>query len=152
MTKLDEIKKRLADLEADQLTSTFELTGDMRALVDEVERLRADGLRAEKDRQAIHEMLLRAGVPVAMGAACDDPECQSQLQHRVGWLLDERDRLRAALDTIGEMAREPAERLLCARKVCETLAEFYVNGEFYGDPVTMRNLMRWMELEVTDAR
>jgi len=47
---------------------------------------------------------------------------------------------------------EPAERLLCARKVCETLAEFYVNGEFYGDPVTMRNLMRWMELEPIDAR
>jgi len=97
MTKLDEIKKHLADLEADNLTSTFELTGDMRALVDEVERLRDDGLRAEKDRQAIHEMLLRAGVPVATGAACDDPECQSQLQHRVGWLLDERDRLRDAL-------------------------------------------------------
>lgn len=36
---------------------------------------------------ACHAILDRAGVPSAVGIPCDDPECNSQLTHRLKQLL-----------------------------------------------------------------
>lgn len=44
---------------------------------------------------------------------------------------------------------EPVERILWANKVCETLAEYQRNGEFF-DPETSKYLARW--IEITDRQ
>ena len=45
-----------------------------------------------------HKLLDGAGVPEASGVACDDPECQTRLGHRLRTLIYERDTLRNLLD------------------------------------------------------
>jgi hypothetical protein len=61
----------------------------------EIERLTADYQREVRNRERTHAILTRAGIPPAGGVACDDPQCETHLQHRTHLLVSERDALRA---------------------------------------------------------
>lgn len=79
---LDEMRYgAVSDAEAGRLLSALR-----------AERERVAALTGERDQwktnvETAHVAMDRARVPDAAGAACNDPECNSHLVHRVKWLL-----------------------------------------------------------------
>ena len=61
--------------------------------------------------EKLHKTLDDASVPCAKGVVCDDPECNSLLQHRIGWLIAELAAERARKARGKTWLSEPVERL-----------------------------------------
>jgi hypothetical protein len=108
-TDLDAIRARLEAATEDMAEHNAPHRRAMRALLEEVERLR----QFEVATQEAHAVLDAASVPTAVRATCDDPNCKTMLGHRVRWAVAEIARFRA------EAAKDAETIYMLRRQVTE---------------------------------